>query len=188
MPDSEQQSDHFLSKIIVPVIIALLVGGTSPWWWSEFISTNKTGNGSTVTDDVNSPNSQDSEQKVIDRINKEYRQRNAERDQYKSISLSEIENRTSIVGADRKAIAFNAFGLTSYEEGSSPSDLFVEDYTEYSVVTVISLHGGDDSVLGSRYRLEFEKIDEERWQVVWAGQQWKCVRSNTREWTTQLCP
>ncbi len=187
MSDSEKQGDNFLSKIIAPIIIALLVGGTSPWWWSEFIA-DKPGDSSTSPNGVNSPNTQDLEQEIIDRINRESRQRNDERDKYKLVSVREISSRTSTVGTDRKAIAFNAFGITYFEEGSSTSDVFLDEYTEYSAVTVISFHGGDDSVAGGRYRIEFEKIDEERWQVVWAGRQWKCLRSNSDEWTTQLCP
>ncbi len=209
MSDSEKQSDSFLSKIIAPILIALFVGGTAPWWWSEFIA-EKSGNGSTFPSGVNSSNTQDSEQdgtnrmnwessqrnngqqdseqEIIDRINRESRQRNDERDKYKPISMQEIASRTFTVGTDRRAIAFDAFGLTSFEEGSSPSDLFIDEYTEYSAITVTSFHGGDDSVAGGRYRIEFEKIDQERWQVVWAGKQWKCVRSDSKEWTVQLCP
>lgn len=26
-----------LSQILIPIVIALLVGGTAPWWWEEFV-------------------------------------------------------------------------------------------------------------------------------------------------------
>lgn len=34
-------SESVFWKIAVPVIVALLVGGTSPWWWQEFFSQSR---------------------------------------------------------------------------------------------------------------------------------------------------
>lgn len=33
-----KKDSSVLSQILIPVTIALLVGGTSPWWWREFIA------------------------------------------------------------------------------------------------------------------------------------------------------
>ena len=33
---SEKSQHSVISQILVSVVIALLVGGTSPWWWDEF--------------------------------------------------------------------------------------------------------------------------------------------------------
>jgi len=34
---ADGRMEGMLQKIIVPVVIALLVGGTSPWWWNQII-------------------------------------------------------------------------------------------------------------------------------------------------------
>lgn len=37
---SDKKDGGTLSQIVVAVAIALLVGGTSPWWWQEFLGKN----------------------------------------------------------------------------------------------------------------------------------------------------
>lgn len=130
---------------------------------------------------------QPSKQEIAEIIKSESGQRASDRREYEQISVREISERTSTVGSDRRSIAFDAFGLTEFEEGALPSDLVLDEYTKYSVVTIVSLQGGDDSVDGARYRIEFEEVDNTRWQVVWAGRQWKCARGS-KQWTTGLCP
>lgn len=46
----------------------------------------------------------------------------------------------------------------------------------------------DDSVLGERYRLEFEKTGN-AWELVQGGKQYQCARGeNAGQWTKELCP
>lgn len=131
-----------------------------------------------------------SQQEIADKIELESNQRANERESFKSMSMSEVAQSASTIGNDRRRIAFDAFGLSGsdfLEEGSSPSWQTLEEFTEYSVVTIASLSGGDDSVAGTLYRIEFEKIDNTRWQIVWVGQQWKCYRGGT-DWGKTWCP
>lgn len=49
MSDSENQDDSFLIKLIkiliTPILIALIAGGTSPWWWSEIFGKDESNPG-----------------------------------------------------------------------------------------------------------------------------------------------
>ncbi|MBE9061169.1 hypothetical protein [cf. Phormidesmis sp. LEGE 11477] len=80
-------------------------------------------------------------------------------------------------------------GRSSLEEGEQPPILELQVFTDYSVVTVTNEGFVDDAIAAKRDRLEFEKVDEQRWQIVWAGDQQRCRRGrDLEEWTTQLCP
>ncbi|MEI7870164.1 MAG: hypothetical protein WCI11_19950 [Candidatus Methylumidiphilus sp.] len=40
---SDYKKDNwFLSQIVAPVIVALFVGGTAPWWWNELFTDRNT--------------------------------------------------------------------------------------------------------------------------------------------------
>ncbi len=44
---TEKNKAGIVSQIFIAVIIALLVGGTSPWWWKEFFGNGEQGSGHT---------------------------------------------------------------------------------------------------------------------------------------------
>ena len=115
-----------------------------------------------------------------------------ERKLYKLIPVRNLNMRGhTIIGSDAKAVAFNIYGRTQYiEEGGSPVTVTETlGNKNLKVIIVTDNHGGDDSVAGTRYRLEFESVDDTRWQIVWLGKQWKCFRGNNiGVWTTELCP
>ena len=60
-----------------------------------------------------------------------------------------------------------------------------------ATVTVTQTNLADDSVAGIRYLVHFapySDVDAEKWQVVWAGQQFKCrSRRGDRDWSPDLC-
>jgi hypothetical protein len=41
----DKEKSGVLGKIFVAVVVALLAGGTAPWWWKEFISEKSPANG-----------------------------------------------------------------------------------------------------------------------------------------------
>ncbi len=56
MSVSKPKNDIF-NKIVVPVVIAILVGGTSPWWWQEIFAKGKTETSNNGTPDTISDSS-----------------------------------------------------------------------------------------------------------------------------------
>lgn len=204
MADSENKKESFASKlllaVIVPVAIALLAGGTSPWWWSEIF--DKEPDTSEISGEVDTKEEEKpeepeepvaTEEPVVteeEKIAAEEQQRLEDRAAYREVPVRTLAGRGfAIQGADPREIAFNILGRISLEEGEEPSDVTRQAFTQYSVVTVTNDGRADDSVGGARHRLEFEKIDDQRWQITWAGMQLKCRRGNNAgKWTTQLCP
>ncbi len=195
----------FLSKLVVPLATALLLGGTAPWWYQEFF---KKAEPQPVTQAVKKdepepkvqpetqpetqPKTQPETQSESEdeTVPLEPRPRDGMRSSFEAIPLRQIAPDGSVlIGSDPRAVAFDAFGIQHLEEGGSPSsEPEIEHYDGYAVVSLVSSTGGDDSVRGSRYRLEFEPIDDRRWQLVWAGQQWQCYRGDDAgQWTTKLC-
>lgn len=86
-----------------------------------------------------------------------------------------------------EAIALQLFGRTALEEGQQPTVVASAD-TQSPVVTVTNFGELDDSVGGSRYRLEFETLDGNQYKLVWAGAQRYCRRTAPPQWTMELCP
>ncbi|MGD1896358.1 MAG: hypothetical protein ACFB16_05325 [Phormidesmis sp.] len=196
MTDSENKKESFVNKlllaVVVPVAIALLAGGTSPWWWSEIF--DRASSTPTSTADEGNKGEEEDIGEAIDeeeaRIADEAKQRLEDRAAYREVEVRRLIRRgIAIQGTDPREITFNILGRASLEEGEQPSVLEPQSFTEYSVVTITNDGSGDDSVRGTRHRLEFEKIDNQRWQIAWAGMQQRCSRGqNPGEWTTELCP
>ena len=192
MAESDKEKESLTSKlllaILVPVAIALIAGGTSPWWWSEIFATEQP-----APQPAPQPTSEHSPDPAADLEAKqqaEAEQRLEERTNYREVELRELARRGfPLQGADPREITFNMLGRATLEEGEQPSVLERQSFTEYSVVIITNEGMADDSVGAQRYRLEFEPIDDQRWQIVWAGTQQRCRRGdNSEEWVTQLCP
>ena len=175
--------------VLVPVAIALVALGTSPLWSSKIAAKPPTPQTTTEgqnTDQTRKPEVEP-DREIADSAAE---QRYSERLNYRPVQVSSLLDRGfPIQGTNPEEIAFNLLGRTSLGEGEQPSVVELQPFADYSVVIVTNDGSADDSVGGNRYRLEFEKTDDQRWQLVWAGTQQRCRRSgNPEEWTTQLCP
>jgi hypothetical protein len=201
MAESDKEKESLTSKlllaILVPVAIALIVGGTSPWWWSEIFASERPAP-QPAPQPASLPSPQPTSEpnpgaEAVDREAKqqaEAEQRLEERLNYREVELRQLARRGfPLQGTDPREITFNMLGRATLGEGERPSVLERQSFTEYSIVTITNEGMADDSVSAQRYRLEFEPIDDQRWQIVWAGTQQRCWRGdNPEEWVTQLCP
>lgn len=114
----------------------------------------------------------------------------AERQNYKSISLTEIAPK-ALVGTNPKTVALSAFGNIESEEGSQ--DVSV-DYPQRDRAIVTITHTGvaDDSIGAIRYRVELQQNPtaqaSKQWKIVWAGSQVKCHPGRGhQDWSTERC-
>ena len=116
----------------------------------------------------------------------------ANRENYKPMSLFKIAKADALVGDDPKAIALSALGDVESEGGSR--DVKV-DYpqSDQAVVTITQTGVADDSVREIRYRAELVTTSKsaqtsKQWKLVWAGSQVKCQPGRgSQDWTTELC-
>lgn len=115
---------------------------------------------------------------------------------YRPISIAEYWSDkpalkdTSAIGKDPLEIALSALGLTEIAESEQEVELnYPSD--NLATVTITQTNLADDSVAGIRHLVHFAPYaddDGEKWQVVWAGQQFKCQPGRgDRDWSPNLC-
>jgi hypothetical protein len=115
----------------------------------------------------------------------------ANRENYRSIDLSQQADRTSLTGSDPKAIALSAFGSSDADTDSATVDVsYPQSDQAIVILTQTGLKG--DSVQDIRYRVEFQKNPSaqanEQWQMIWAGSQFKCYPGRGhQDWSPELC-
>ncbi len=87
-----------------------------------------------------------------------------------------------------KALALQLFGNDQDREGRKSEEISIEYLTSDTAVIVETLVGlADDSVGGIRYRIELE-LRQNKWQIVWVGQQTKCQPDRGhQDWSVELC-
>ncbi|EDX73852.1 hypothetical protein MC7420_5732 [Coleofasciculus chthonoplastes PCC 7420] len=115
----------------------------------------------------------------------------ANREDYRSIDLSQQTDRTSLTGSDPKAIALSAFGNRDSNTDSASVDVSYPK-PDQAIVILTQTRLKDDSVRGIRYRVEFQKNPSaqanEQWQMIWAGSQFKCYpERGHQDWSPELC-
>ena len=109
---------------------------------------------------------------------------------YRPVSIAEYwSDRSSTIGTDPIAIALSTLGLKDAEsepevELNYPSD-------NLATVTITQTNLADDSVASIRYLVHFAPYgdrDAEKWQLVWAGQQFQCQPGRgDGDWGPNLC-
>lgn len=85
-------------------------------------------------------------------------------------------------------VALAAFGSTEPGEGNFEEEVELVDQTDDQALVVLTQTGlADDSVNGTRYRLEFVP-EGDQWRLDWAGQQVRCqLDRGSQEWSTDRC-
>jgi WD40 repeat protein len=106
-----------------------------------------------------------------------------------SVELS--TSNPSPIGQDPQAVALAAFGLTETVESEQEEVELDYPRDNLATVTITQTNLADDSIADIRYLVEFVPYGdakEEQWQVIWAGQQFKC-RANRghQDWNKELC-
>lgn len=114
------------------------------------------------------------------------------RENYKSIALTQLSKTESLIGDEPKAIALAAFGDVDSEGGSR--DVKVEYPQPDRAVVIITQTGvADDSVRAIRYRAELAPTSKssqtgKQWKMVWAGSQFTCQPGRGhQDWSMKLC-
>ncbi|MGL5833965.1 MAG: WD40 repeat domain-containing protein [Waterburya sp.] len=102
-----------------------------------------------------------------------------------------ITNNPSPIGQDPKAITLAAIGLTETVESEQQQVELDYPRENLATVTITQTNLSDDSLAAIRYLVKFAPYgdaDGEQWQVIWAGQQFKC-RANRghQDWSEKLC-
>ena len=109
-----------------------------------------------------------------------------------TVSAFEPElNKPSAIGKDPQAIALSALGLGETVESQQEEVKLEYPSDNLAIVTITQANLADDSVAGIRYLVKFAPYGDrasEKWQVVWAGQQFKCRSGRgDRDWGKDLC-
>ncbi|MEQ8752525.1 MAG: hypothetical protein RID09_03270 [Coleofasciculus sp. G1-WW12-02] len=115
----------------------------------------------------------------------------ANREDYRSMDLSQLAGKTSLTGSDPNAIALSAFDNSDADTDSPTVDVSYPQPTQ-AIVILTQTGLKDDSVQDIRYRVDFQKNSSaqinEQWQMIWAGSQFKCYPGRGhQEWSTELC-
>lgn len=95
------------------------------------------------------------------------------------------------IGKEPEAIALAALGLTETVESEQEQVELDYPRDNLAIVTITRTNLADDSVAGRRYLVEFapygDQVDQQ-WQVVWAGQKFKCqANRGHQDWGKDLC-
>lgn len=106
-------------------------------------------------------------------------------------TLETSTNKPSAIGTDPQEIALSALGLTETVESEQEQVAIKYPHDNLAIVTITQTNLTDDSVAGIRYLVKFAPYGEknaEKWQVVWAGKQFKCWSGRGhQDWGTNLC-
>lgn len=111
--------------------------------------------------------------------------------QYWSDRYSSGIVKPSAIGEDPVEIALSALGLTEIIESEREEVELDYPSSNLATVTITQTNLADDSIAGIRYLVHFAPYGDsnaEKWQVVWAGQQFKCqLGRGDGDWRPDLC-
>ncbi|AFZ35683.1 hypothetical protein Sta7437_2133 [Stanieria cyanosphaera PCC 7437] len=103
--------------------------------------------------------------------------------------FTKLEIPDQVIGEDPLQIAKNLYGAKEIpSEGNFQEELtLIERVFNQPVVLLTQTGLLDDSVEGTRYRLEF-KPQGKQWQLIWVGQQNRCYPDRgSQEWNLEPC-
>lgn len=109
----------------------------------------------------------------------------SERSAYQEVALP---SGSASIGSDPSQIALRVFGHAEPVEGNFQERVVLVEQTAHrALVALIQTGLADDSVEGSRYRLEFVR-EGDRWRLDWAGRQVRCYPGRgSPDWTAGRC-
>jgi WD40 repeat protein len=115
---------------------------------------------------------------------------NQEHKQTIQIAQPELDKPISI-GKDPQAIALAGLGLKEVAESAQEVEVEYSTDDKLATVKITQTKLADDSVASRRYLVEFAPYAEEtaeKWQIVWAGEQFKCRSGRGhQDWSSDLC-
>ncbi|MGB3651250.1 MAG: peptidoglycan-binding domain-containing protein [Rivularia sp. (in: cyanobacteria)] len=115
-------------------------------------------------------------------------QQNNPRSNFQVINVQEFIAYKGIKATNPKAVAAQLFGSLEEEEGRNYEDISITYLRGETAVIVQTLVGlADDSLGAIRYRIEL-KLNQNKWEIVWVGQQYKCQPGRGHQnWSDVIC-
>jgi hypothetical protein len=111
-------------------------------------------------------------------------------DNFRVINVQEFIKNNQIKATNPKAVSAQFFSSSvEEEEGRRSEDISVTYHPAMERASILYTIEGlpDDSVNSIRHRIEL-KSNQNKWEIVWVGQQNKCqIGRGDRDWSTSLC-
>ncbi|MBW4666427.1 MAG: peptidoglycan-binding protein [Cyanomargarita calcarea GSE-NOS-MK-12-04C] len=108
---------------------------------------------------------------------------------FRIINVQEFIKNNRIKATNPKAVAAQLFSnLVEEEEGRRSEDILVTYPTRETALIVYTIIGvPDDSINSIRERIELKR-NQNKWEIVWVGQQYKCQSGRGhQDWSGILC-
>ncbi|OKH54600.1 hypothetical protein NIES2101_07280 [Calothrix sp. HK-06] len=108
---------------------------------------------------------------------------------YRVVDVKKFVAQNQISTSNPNQVAVKLFADTDEAEGRKSENVEVKYPTRDTAVVVMTKEGlADDSVAAIRRRVEMQR-SQNKWRVVWVGEQNKCARGKVSQvWTNKLCP
>lgn len=109
--------------------------------------------------------------------------------EFREIDIQTFQERYNLATITPRAVGMDLFErFTQESEGRSSESLSIEYPSWETAVTTVTIIGlADDSVNAERFRIEFER-NEQEWDMVSVGSQYRCQRGRgQQDWGTDLC-
>ncbi len=106
-------------------------------------------------------------------------------DAFARVELSRVRLRSC--AETPKQCALNVLRASDDAVSETPTSVEIFDFGKNKIVVLATYKvDEDDSLVGTRYRVEFNK-NAEKYEFVQLGKQFKCARGRTG-WSKKLCP
>lgn len=109
--------------------------------------------------------------------------------EFREIDVQTFQERYNLATITPRAVGMDLFErFTQESEGRQAESLSIEYPSWETAVTTVTIIGlADDSVNAERFRIEFER-NEQEWDMVSVGSQYRCQPGRGhQDWGTDLC-
>ncbi|TWH43111.1 hypothetical protein [Dulcicalothrix desertica] len=108
---------------------------------------------------------------------------------YRVVDVKNFVAQNQILNSNPNQVAVKLFADAEEAEGRKSENVEVKYPMRDTAVIVMTKEGlADDSVAAIRRRVEMQR-SQNKWRVVWVGEQNKCARGKVSQvWTSKLCP
>ncbi|BDA73429.1 hypothetical protein CAL7716_075950 [Calothrix sp. PCC 7716] len=107
---------------------------------------------------------------------------------YRVVDVKNFVAQNQILNSNPNQVAVKLFADAEEAEGRKSENVEVKYPTRDTAVVVMTKEGlADDSVAAIRRRVEMQR-SQNKWRVVWVGEQNKCARGRgSQVWSGELC-
>ncbi|MFH7029676.1 MAG: hypothetical protein ACHBN1_31015 [Heteroscytonema crispum UTEX LB 1556] len=110
------------------------------------------------------------------------------RSDYRIVNVNNFVSQYKLSGLTPNQSAVKLFGYTGEEDGRKSEQVAVTYPTRDTALIMLTTEGlANDSVNSLRNRIEMRRT-QNKWQVVWVGEQNKCQKGRgSQTWTAKIC-